>query len=151
LPHAHLTVQDWPLILPIARTYAAQLGVADRVDELAGDLRTVEFGDSYDAVFLGHILHNYAEETGLEIVRKCLNALAPGGVVAIIEFLAEPGQTASIFSWLFSAMIRGTTPWGAAFPPQSYGQYSWSVAHSARTLGEGYQWDLSWGIEHKET
>ena len=115
LPRAQLTAQDWPLILPVAQTYAAQLGVADRVHELAGDLRTVEFGGPYDVVFLGHILHNYAEETCREIVRKCVNALAPGGVVAIIEFLAEQGQSASTFSWLFSTMIRGTTPGGRSF------------------------------------
>ncbi len=115
LPHARLTAQDWPLILPVAHAYAARLGVADRVDELAGDLRTVEFGGPYDAVFLGHILHNYAEETCGAIVRKCVNVLAPGGVVAIIEFLAEQGEPASTFSWLFSTMIRGTTPGGRSF------------------------------------
>ena len=115
LPNARLTAQDWPLILPIAQTYAAELGVAERVDLLAGDLRTVEFGGPYDAVFLGHILHNYAEETCHEIVRRCMSVVAPGGVVAVIEFLAERGESASIFSWLFSTMIRGTTAGGRSF------------------------------------
>jgi C-methyltransferase len=115
LPHARLTAQDWPLILPVAQAYAAQLGVTERVQVLAGDLRTVEFGGPYDGVFLGHILHNYSEATGREIVQKCLRVLAPGGVLAIIEFLAERGQPASLFSWLFSSMIRGTTPGGRCF------------------------------------
>jgi 2-polyprenyl-3-methyl-5-hydroxy-6-metoxy-1,4-benzoquinol methylase len=115
LPNARLTAQDWPVILPVAQAFAAQLGVAERVDMLAGDLRTVEFGGPYDAVFLGHILHNYAEETCREIVRKCMSIVAPGGVVAIIEFLAERGQPDSTFSWLFSTMIRGTTTGGRSF------------------------------------
>jgi len=115
LPNARLTAQDWPLILPVAQNYAAELGVAERVDLLDGDLRTIEFGGPYDAVFLGHILHNYAEETCHEIVRRCMSAVAPGGVVAVIEFLAERGQPASIFSWLFSTMIRGTTAGGRSF------------------------------------
>jgi len=112
---ARLTAQDWPLVLPVAQSFASELGVADRVNLLAGDFRTVEFGGPYDAVFLGHILHNYDEATCRKILRKCMDAVAPGGALAIIEFLAERGQPASIFSWLFSAMIRGTTAGGRSF------------------------------------
>jgi 2-polyprenyl-3-methyl-5-hydroxy-6-metoxy-1,4-benzoquinol methylase len=108
LPAARLTAQDWPVVLPVAQEFAAQLGVAERVQTLSGDLRTVEFGGPYDAVFLGHILHNYPEEICREILRKCLGVLAPGGCVIIIEFLAEPGRSESMFSWLFSVMIHGT-------------------------------------------
>jgi 2-polyprenyl-3-methyl-5-hydroxy-6-metoxy-1,4-benzoquinol methylase len=108
LPAARLTAQDWPVVLPVAQECAAQLGVAEQMQTLSGDLRTVEFGGPYDAVFLGHILHNYPEEICREILRKCLRVLAPDGCVIIIEFLAEPGQPESTFSWLFSVMIHGT-------------------------------------------
>src|SRR5215510_1423533 len=108
LPAARLTAQDWPVVLPVAQACAAQLGVAGRMQTLSGDLRTMAFGGPYDAVFLGHILHNYPEETCREILQKCLGVLASGGCVIIIEFLAEPGQPESTFSWLFSVMIHGT-------------------------------------------
>jgi len=108
LPHSRLTAQDWPVVLPVAQAFAAQLGVAERMQTLAGDLRTVAFGGPYDAVFLGHILHNYQEETCREILQKCLDALTPGGAVIVIEFLAEHGKPESTFSWLVSAMIHGT-------------------------------------------
>jgi ubiquinone/menaquinone biosynthesis C-methylase UbiE len=62
----------------------------------------------YDAVFLGHILHNYAEATCRDILRKCLRVLAPGGCIIVIEFVAEPGKPESLFSWLFSVMIHST-------------------------------------------
>jgi hypothetical protein len=58
LPQARLTAQDWPAVLPVAQEFATQLGVAERMQALSGDLRTVAFGGPYDAVFLGHILHN---------------------------------------------------------------------------------------------
>jgi ubiquinone/menaquinone biosynthesis C-methylase UbiE len=108
LPAARLTAQDWPVVLPVAQECATQLGVAERLQTLSGDLRTVAFAGPYDAVFLGHILHNYPEEIGREILQKCLRVLAPGGCVIVIEFLAEPGQPESTFSWLFSVMIHGT-------------------------------------------
>jgi hypothetical protein len=108
LPQALLTAQDWPAVLPVAQACATQLGVAERMQTLSGDLRTVAFGGPYDAVFLGHILHNYPEATCREILGKCLRVLVPGGCLIVIEFLAEPGQPESTFSWLFSAMIHGT-------------------------------------------
>lgn len=108
LPRARLTAQDWPLILPVAQDYAAQLGVADRVQTLVGDFRTVPFGGPYDGIFLGHILHNYPEPTCREILSKCFAALQPGGVVIVVEFLAERGKPESLFSWLFSTMVQGT-------------------------------------------
>lgn len=108
MPQARLTAQDWPAGLPVAQAYATQLGVAERMQTLSGDLRTVAFGGPYDAVFLAHILHNYPEATCRDILGKCLSVLGPGGCVIVIEFLAEPGRPENTFSWLFSAMIHGT-------------------------------------------
>ena len=51
LPAARLTAQDWPVVLPVAQECAAQLGVAERVQTLSGDLRTVEFGGPYVRCF----------------------------------------------------------------------------------------------------
>jgi hypothetical protein len=107
LPQAQLTAQDWPLILPVAQAFAVQLGVAERMQTLAGDLRKVALGGPYEAVFLGHILHNYPEETGREILRKCLQVLVPGGVVIVIEFLTERGKPESTYSWLISTLFQG--------------------------------------------
>jgi ubiquinone/menaquinone biosynthesis C-methylase UbiE len=107
LPQAQLTAQDWPLILPVAQEFAAQLGVAARMQTLAGDLRTVDLDGPYEAVFLGHLLHNYPEDTCQEILRKCLGVLAPEGVVIVIEFLTEPGTPESRYSWLISTLFHG--------------------------------------------
>ena len=136
LPAARLTAQDWPVVLPVAQECAAQLGVAERVQTLSGDLRTVEFGGPYDAVFLGHILHNYPEETCREILRKCLRVLAPGGSVIIIEFLAESGQPESTFSWLFSVMIHGTRG-GRGFSSAEIGQMLTECGASRTEVGGG--------------
>jgi 2-polyprenyl-3-methyl-5-hydroxy-6-metoxy-1,4-benzoquinol methylase len=136
LPQARLTAQDWPAVLPVAQECAAQLGVAERMQTLSGDLRTVEFGGPYDVVFLGHILHNYPEETCREIVRKCLGVLAPGGCVIVIEFLAEPGQPESTFSWLFSVMIHGTCG-GRSFSSAEIRQLLTACGASRTEVGGG--------------
>lgn len=137
LPKARLTAQDWHLVLPVTQACAADLGVAERLDLLAGDLRTVEFGGPYDAVFLGHILHNYAEEICHEIVRRCMSVVAPGGVVVVIEFLAERGRPASIFSWLFSTNIRGTTAGGRSFSAAELGEMLVEAGAQRTEVGGG--------------
>jgi len=117
LPQARLTAQDWPHILPAAQEFAVQMGVAERVATLAGDFRTLDFGGPYDVVFLGHILHNYDDATNRDLVRKCVGVLAPGGRVVVVDFLAEAGEAASAFSWLFSTMMyaaQGTRSWSSA-------------------------------------
>lgn len=105
LPQARLTAQDWPHILSAPQEFAAQLGVAERVQMLAGDFRTLDLGGPYDVVFLGHILHNYDDATNRDILRKCFGSLAPDGRVIVVEFLAEAGEPASAFAWLFSTMM----------------------------------------------
>jgi ubiquinone/menaquinone biosynthesis C-methylase UbiE len=137
LPNARLTAQDWPLILPVAQACAAEVGVAGQVEPLAGDLRTVDFRGPYDAVFLGHILHNYDEGICHEILRKCMNVVAPGGVLAVIEFLTEADQPASLFSWLFSAMIRGTTAGGRSFSAAELSQMLMEVGAQRTEVGGG--------------
>lgn len=136
LPAARLTAQDWPAVLPVAQEFAAQLEVAERMQTLSGDLRTVEFSGPYDAAFLGHILHNYPEETCREILRKCLRVLAPGGCVILIEFLAERGKPESTFSWLLSAMIHGTRG-GGSFSSAEIGQMLTACRASRLEIGGG--------------
>lgn len=117
LPQARLTAQDWPRIVPAAQEFAVQLGVESRVQTLPGDMHTIDFGGPYDVVFLGHILHNYAEATDRALLRKCFGVLAPGGTVIIVEFLAEPEEPASAFAWLFSTMMyvaQGTRSFSSA-------------------------------------
>jgi 2-polyprenyl-3-methyl-5-hydroxy-6-metoxy-1,4-benzoquinol methylase len=126
LPQARLTAQDWPRIVPVAEEFATQLRVADRVQTLAGDMQTIEFGGPYDAVFLGHILHNYADADCRALLRKCLGVLAPGGKVIVVEFLAEAGDPASTFAWLFSTMMHAT-----------HGMRSFSSAEIRQMLTDG--------------
>lgn len=108
LPQARLTAQDWPLVLAVAEESAARLGVAGRVQTLAGDMRTVDFGGPYDVVFLGQILHNYPEAVCRELLRKCLGVLAPGGRLVVIDFATEEGAPGRAFAWLFSTMMQAT-------------------------------------------
>jgi hypothetical protein len=97
----------------------------------------VDFRGPYDAVFLGHLLNNYDECICHEILRKCMNVVALGGMLALIEFLAEAGEPGSVFSWLFSAMIRGTTAGGRSFSGAELSQMLMEVGAQRTEVGGG--------------
>jgi SAM-dependent methyltransferase len=85
----HVTALDWPGVLEITRKVATRLGVADRFTFVPADLRTADFGTGYQVVTLGHILHAEGEQRSRALLKKAFNALAPGGTVAIAEFLVN--------------------------------------------------------------
>ncbi|MGH7936776.1 MAG: class I SAM-dependent methyltransferase, partial [Chthoniobacterales bacterium] len=53
-----VTAVDWPGVLRTTRKVTERLGVAEQYEFREGDLRTAEFGSSYDMAVLGQILHS---------------------------------------------------------------------------------------------
>ncbi|BCM89407.1 3-hydroxy-5-methyl-1-naphthoate 3-O-methyltransferase [Abditibacteriota bacterium] len=88
-PFVHATGLDWARIVPIIRRNAEQHGLGDRFDYIEGDLLEVPFGEGYNVVTLGHILHSEGEERSRALLKKVFDALAPGGTIAIAEFLVN--------------------------------------------------------------
>ena len=92
-PQAQVTAVDWEGVLPTTRKVAAQHGLSERYRFVAGDLADVSFGTGYQVAVLGHILHSEGEARSRMLLRRTFEALAPGGVVAIAEFLVNPERT----------------------------------------------------------
>lgn len=75
-------------VLREARVAAA--GLADRCELVVGDfLQSVPDGD---CIVLKRILHDWSDETAIEILRVCRRALRPDGRVLIIDAVIPPGN-----------------------------------------------------------
>jgi SAM-dependent methyltransferase len=75
-------------VLREARIAAA--GLSDRCDLVVGDfLHAVPEGD---CIVLKRILHDWTDETAIEILRACRRALRPGGRLLIIDAVIPPGN-----------------------------------------------------------
>jgi SAM-dependent methyltransferase len=71
---------------PASIDYAVKqaAAIADRCRYVCGDLREVDFGGGYDLVmFLFGDLNPFPREQAVEILRRCREALAPGGLVLL--------------------------------------------------------------------
>ena len=114
-PFVSVTAVDWPGVLDVTRRVATRLGVGERFSFLAGDLASADFGQGHDVATLGHILHSEGEKRSRAILKKTFNALAPGGTIAIAEFLVDDARTAPPMGLIFAVNMLVATEEGDTF------------------------------------
>lgn len=114
-PKVRVTAVDWPGVLNVTRQMAERFGLADRFEFTAGDLGEVDFGSGYQIAILGHILHSEGQERSRALLRKTFNALAPGGTVAIGEFLVNKDRTGPPRGLIFAVNMLVNTDTGDTY------------------------------------
>ena len=114
-PGVTVTAVDWADVLPATRATAARFGLTGRYTFVGGDLLEAEFGHGHTVAVLGHILHSEGEARGRRLLRKTFEALAPGGTIAIGEFLVNADRTGPVGSLFFAANMLVNTDEGDTF------------------------------------
>jgi ubiquinone/menaquinone biosynthesis C-methylase UbiE len=114
-PQVKVTAVDWPDVLPVTKRIVAKHKLEDRFTYIAGDINQVDFGSSYDLATLGHILHSEGEPRSRKLLKKVFNALAPGGTIAIAEFLANDDHTGPPVAMIFAVNMLVNTEQGDTF------------------------------------
>jgi hypothetical protein len=102
----------WPRVLEVTQKVAAWHGVADRLTAVPGDFFAADFGHGHQVAVLGHILHSEGEHRGRQLVRKIFEALAPGGTLAIQEFMPNDDRTGPALPLLFAVNMLVNTDQG---------------------------------------
>jgi predicted O-methyltransferase YrrM len=113
-------VLDLSTVEPIAQSHIDAAGVAGRVRVRAGDLRSDKFGEGYDLVFVSAICHMLDEKENQDLLRRCHEALAPGGRVVVQDFILEPDKTAPKWGALFALNMLVGTRAGSAYSEPEY-------------------------------
>ena len=113
-PRVELTSLDWPNVLVETRKWAERMGVRGN-HYLEGNLFELDWRGPYDVIVMSHIFHHFDRETCRNLMKKAAAALAPGGCVAVHDFLAdEPGGQ------LFSITMLVWTKKGEAYRADDY-------------------------------
>ncbi|MGH7952804.1 MAG: methyltransferase family protein [Limisphaerales bacterium] len=121
--NVRISAVDWPGVLAITEKVAKRHGVADRLKKIPGDLLKVDFGKNHNIATLGHILHSEGAERSRKLLKKIFNALAPGGTIAIMEFLVNDQRTAPPVSLLFAVNMLVNTENGDTFSFEEISQW----------------------------
>ena len=114
-PQVQVTAVDWRGILPVLEQHAQRFSVADRVQMVAGDLLTAGFGSRHDLAVLGHILHSEGEARSRQLLAKVAAAVAPGGTIAIAEFLVDEDRRGPVNGLIFALNMLVNTDQGDTF------------------------------------
>jgi ubiquinone/menaquinone biosynthesis C-methylase UbiE len=120
-PRVQVTSQDLPETLEHARQRVTPLGLVGRVAWLAGDLRTLSFGEgAFDAAVLGHICHSEGAQWSRKLIAKVGRALRPGGTLVICEFLPDPQRAQLVVPLLFALNMLVHTSEGDTYTVPEY-------------------------------
>jgi SAM-dependent methyltransferase len=114
-PQVRVRAVDWPGVIPATRRTAERCGVADRYTFVEGDLLKADFGSGHRVATLGHILHSEGEKRSRALLNKTFAALAPGGTVAIAEWLVNDDRTGPEQALTFAVNMLVNTDEGDTF------------------------------------
>jgi len=113
-------VLDRPEVLAIARRHVEAAGLAGLVTLRAGDLRVDDLGSGFDLVLVSAICHMLGPEENLDLLRRCRQALVPGGRVVVQDFILEADKAAPRMAALFSLNMLVGTEHGASYSENEY-------------------------------
>lgn len=122
-PYVNVIAVDWPGVLPVTKRVAQRHGVGERFKYVAGDLHSADFGRDFDVATLGHILHSEGETRSRALLKKVFASLAPGGTIAIAEFVANDQRTGPPPVMIFAVNMLVNTETGDTFTFKEISQW----------------------------
>lgn len=114
-PGLRATVYDLPGTRIIAEETIRQFKLAERIDFLSGDFQEHPIPGRYDTAWLSHVLHGEGEEGCHRMLGKTVNALDPGGLLMVQEFILDDRRDRPVFPALFSLNMLLGTPAGKSY------------------------------------
>ena len=116
-PERTATVVDLEQTLALTRRECAG---EPRIGFVAGDYGTVDFGAGYDVALFSHVTHDESPESCAHLFRKAWTALAPGGRVAVHDFVVDDDRCGPLFATLFSVNMLVYTRGGRVYSVAEY-------------------------------
>jgi ubiquinone/menaquinone biosynthesis C-methylase UbiE len=112
---AQITAVDFPKVIPVTRRVVERHDLGHRLSTIEGDIQTVDFGRGFHIATLGHILHSEGETKSRKLLKKVFDALAPGGIIAIAEFIPNDDRNGPPYPLLFAVNMLVHTEDGDTF------------------------------------
>ncbi len=120
-PAGEVTALDLPEVLEVTKQYVKRFRLDNHFRYLAGDLFNLDFGrNQYDMAVLGHICHGLGDADSRRLIKKCHDALKPGGRLMIAEWIPNDLRTGDRVSLLFGLQMLLSTPQGDVFTAKEY-------------------------------
>ncbi len=106
-----------PVVEEAAKPTLKRIGLLSRYTFIPGDMFETPWGEGYACVILGHICHALGEDGIVVLIEKARKALAPQGILIIIDFFPTPEGT---FSSIFALNMLLATEQGGVHDQETY-------------------------------
>ena len=110
-----LTVMDLPAVCVLAREYAKQYGVADRIQTVSIDMFTGDWPAGHNAHFLSNVFHDWDADKGRLLARKSFDNLPSGGRIYLHESLLNDTHDGPPLITLYSMNMARVTEYGKQY------------------------------------
>ena len=109
-PELKAVIFDRPTTKYIADKVVSSYDLSDRISFEGGDFNLTSPGkERFDAAWLSHILHSNSYEQSEQCIQKAVDALEPGGLLLIHDFILNTEKDGPEFPALFALnMLIGT-------------------------------------------
>jgi ubiquinone/menaquinone biosynthesis C-methylase UbiE len=114
-PDLAVTVLDDSETLDIARENCSAEGLQGRVRLRPGDVFHDDLGEGFDMVFLSNLVHIYSMEDNYLLIKRCAQALNPGGRICIKDFVLDPSRTSPQGAAIFAVNMLVSTAAGNCY------------------------------------
>jgi SAM-dependent methyltransferase len=114
-PTIDAAVFDLPNVIPITRRYIEQEGFGGKIKTIVGDYTVDPLGNGYDLIFLSAIIHSNSNDVNMKLLKKCSEALNPGGQVVIQDFIMDEDRTTPPSGALFALNMLVSTEAGDTY------------------------------------
>ena len=114
-PDLKAVVLDLPYALEVARQAVTEAGLSDRITFKEGDFFKDDLGKDYDLVLISSIIHSLDEEENLQVLARIKEALNPGGLLVIRDFLVDDSHTQPTQAAIFAVNMLVNTQGGRTY------------------------------------
>lgn len=101
LPGAYATIFDLPVGIAQARKRFTGSDMEERVTLIEGDFTKDAFPQGFDLAWVSAIIHQMGREESRALYAKVKEALVPGGIIAIRDFVMDESRTSPVAGALF--------------------------------------------------
>ena len=114
-PNINAAVFDLPNVIPITHRYIEKEGLTGKIKTIVGDYTVDPLGKGYDLIFLSAVIHINSTEVNMKLLKKCSEALNPGGQVVIQDFIMDEDRTTPPSGALFALNMLVSTEAGDTY------------------------------------
>ena len=117
------TVFDLPEVVPLTRSYIRREGLSDKIKTVSGDYNINNLGKGFDLIFLSAVAHSNSFKENQKLIKKCADALNPGGQVVVVDFIMDKERTSPAFGAMFALNMLVATEQGDTYTESEVRQW----------------------------